>query len=218
MKLNEIHIFCLMGKIKSGKELYLNMILNDLKFVKKMNLKRLITSTTRNIRIGEEEDKEFHFISEDEFNMMDKNYLIESRTYYTPLNSEVHYFTSPQDIYGNNNLIGITTPYQYQSYKNWIKVQNILQEKELYKLHLIYINATIKERLARMQQEIYTELDLLEISTRILQEKHEFDAASSTIPELVDPLLQNVCYISGSAYYNRNLVKIKKYIQDNVTQ
>ncbi|MBP3676958.1 MAG: guanylate kinase, partial [Agathobacter sp.] len=54
-------IICVMGKSSSGKDTIYEKLLNE----SQLDLKRIIPYTTRPIREGEEEGREYHFCSEE---------------------------------------------------------------------------------------------------------------------------------------------------------
>lgn len=73
-------IYVLMGKSATGKDTIYKKLLED----KELNLKEVITYTTRPIREGEEEGVEYHFTTEREFDTYVKeNKVVESRCYHT---------------------------------------------------------------------------------------------------------------------------------------
>ena len=55
-------IFCVMGKSASGKDTIYNKILQD----DSLMLSRIIPYTTRPIRDGETQDKDYHFCNEED--------------------------------------------------------------------------------------------------------------------------------------------------------
>lgn len=56
------NIFCVMGKSASGKDTIYNKILQD----DSLMLSRIIPYTTRPIRDGETQDKDYHFCNEED--------------------------------------------------------------------------------------------------------------------------------------------------------
>ena len=82
-------IFYLMGKSSSGKDTLYKKLLAD----KELGLGTLTMYTTRPIRSGEKEGREYHFVSNDEMERLEKSgRVIESRTYAT-VHGDWHYFT-----------------------------------------------------------------------------------------------------------------------------
>ena len=73
-------IFCLMGKSSSGKD----TIYRELCKRQDISLKKIIPYTTRPIREGEEEGREYHFCNEDQVaQFQNANKIVELRAYDT---------------------------------------------------------------------------------------------------------------------------------------
>ena len=104
-------IFYIMGKSSSGKD----SIYRKLESTEEFGLKRLVIYTTRPIRDGEKEGREYYFTDEnklEEFRRTGK--LIEARTYETVYGPWI-YFTADdgQVSAGNDNYLGIGTLESY---------------------------------------------------------------------------------------------------------
>ena len=104
-------IFYIMGKSSSGKD----SIYRKLESTEEFGLKRLVIYTTRPIRDGEKEGREYYFTDEnklEEFRRTGK--LIEARTYETVYGPWI-YFTADdgQVSGGNDNYLGIGTLESY---------------------------------------------------------------------------------------------------------
>ena len=69
-------IFIIFGKSGSGKDTIYKELFN-----KGLKLNKLITYTTRPMRVGETNGVEYNFITEDEYNKIDKANIIEERVY-----------------------------------------------------------------------------------------------------------------------------------------
>ena len=73
-------IFCVMGKSATGKDTIYQKLLNE----SKLELKRIIPYTTRPIREGEVEGREYHFCTEEDVEKLDKEgRIVELRAYDT---------------------------------------------------------------------------------------------------------------------------------------
>ena len=73
-------IFYIMGKSASGKDHIYNALLNR----EELNLKELVLYTTRPIRDGEQEGKQYYFVDEARLNeLRSANKIIEERSYNT---------------------------------------------------------------------------------------------------------------------------------------
>ena len=84
------YIFFVMGKSSSGKDTVYRKLMED----KELQFKTLVGYTTRPMRQGEENGKEYFFVSEEEMREMDANgKVIESRCYHT-VYGDWYYFTA----------------------------------------------------------------------------------------------------------------------------
>ena len=73
-------IFCLMGKSGTGKDTIYRELLSD----GALPFERLVPCTTRPIRAGEQDGREYHFYSVEEFRALERDgKVIESRCYET---------------------------------------------------------------------------------------------------------------------------------------
>lgn len=85
---NDNKIICIIGKSCSGKDTLMQHILTNEN--EDDNIRPAISCTTRPIRKGEVDGREYHFISDNEFKLMIKyNMLLEYRTYNTLVNGVV---------------------------------------------------------------------------------------------------------------------------------
>ena len=83
------HIFYIMGKSSSGKDTVFKKLLSD----KELKLQTLVMYTTRPIRSGEREGREYHFVNVEKMKALEtEGKVIERRTYQT-MHGEWHYFT-----------------------------------------------------------------------------------------------------------------------------
>ena len=73
-------IYCIMGKSATGKDTIYKRLLAD----EKLNLKKIVTYTTRPIRAGEKPGDEYFFIGEDDVKKLDEEgKIVELRAYNT---------------------------------------------------------------------------------------------------------------------------------------
>ena len=110
-------IFCLMGKSSSGKDTIFKEINND----KDLDLKPIISYTTRPKRINETNGVEYFFINKDELNEFEKqNKVIEKRVYHT-VHGDWFYGTinDGQINLDKNNYMLITTLDSYKSLRDY---------------------------------------------------------------------------------------------------
>lgn len=210
-------IFCIVGETGSGKSFYNNSIVLDKKFMKAARLEPLIYGTTREPRATEVDGLDYNFVTQEEYDSIDQNDLIESRSYYT-MNGKKYYFTRRDYITNKKkNLICTSSLYQYESYRNWVANENIKRPGS-YNLYLIILYANVKERLTRIiNRRCDTDDQVYEACRRIVEEKAEFDQVKARIPELTDYLSYNtVLYINTNDITQENnlinLNKIKQFI------
>lgn len=110
-------IFCLMGKSSSGKDTIFKKINED----KDLDLKPIISYTTRPKRINETNGVEYFFINKDELNKFEKeNKVIEKRVYHT-VHGDWFYGTinDGQIDLSKNNYLLITTLEAYESLRDY---------------------------------------------------------------------------------------------------
>ena len=82
-------IYVLMGKSATGKDTVFKRLIG----MKELALRTVVGYTTRPIRRGEADGKEYYFVSVDTWqNLQKENKVIESRTYHTVV-GDWHYFT-----------------------------------------------------------------------------------------------------------------------------
>ncbi len=101
-------IFILMGKSASGKDTLYQMLLAD----QTLQLKQVVPYTTRPIRSGETQGREYHFVEETELmKFQQENKVIEHRAYKT-IHGLWHYFTADDgqiNLSGNQHYLMIDT-------------------------------------------------------------------------------------------------------------
>ena len=110
-------IFCLMGKSGSGKDTIYSRLLEDAD----LDLSRIIPYTTRPVRAGETEGREYHFITPEEL----KEYrsggrVIEERCYHT-VHGDWYYATIDDgslDL-AHRNYLMIGTPEAYLNMRDY---------------------------------------------------------------------------------------------------
>lgn len=110
-------IFCLMGKSSSGKDTIFKKLNND----KDLNLKPIISYTTRPKRVNETNGIEYFFINKDKLNKYEsENKVIEKRVYHT-VHGDWFYGTinDGQIDLNKNNYVLITTLEAYDSLKDY---------------------------------------------------------------------------------------------------
>lgn len=101
-------IFILMGKSASGKDTLYQMLLAD----QALHLKQVVPYTTRPIRSGETQGREYHFVEETEFNKFEQEHKIIEHRVYNTVYGPWHYFTADDgqiNLSGNQHYLMIDT-------------------------------------------------------------------------------------------------------------
>lgn len=84
------YIFCVIGKSSTGKDTVFDLLLND----KSLSLEKIVTYTTRPIRAGEEDGREYYYVDEEEEERLSREgKIIEKRSYDT-VYGKWDYFTA----------------------------------------------------------------------------------------------------------------------------
>ena len=158
-------IFYIMGKSASGKDKIYSILLAD----QELNLRKMVLYTTRPVREGEENGKQYFFTDDkklEEFRKSGK--LIESRSYHT-----VHgiwtYFTADDGQVKLNeaDYLGIGTLESYRQLKEYYGEENVLP---------IYIQVEDGERLRRalVREQKQEEPKYTEMCRRFLADQEDF--------------------------------------------
>ena len=131
-------IFYIMGKSASGKDSLYKWLLTR----EELGLQRIILYTTRPVRNGEEQGREYYFVDEGRFHQFEQEHkVIECRSYQT-----VHgiwtYFTADdgQIDLGHHDYLGIGTLESFGKMKEYFGENNV---------YPIYVEVEDGERLAR---------------------------------------------------------------------
>lgn len=131
-------IFCIMGKSSTGKDSIYRTLINR----KNFNLKKIIPYTTRPVRVGEQNGREYYFCDEEKVTQLNKqNKIIELREYKT-VHGIWKYFTADDgqiDLDENSYLL-IGTLETFISLRKYYGVGRVIP---------IYIEVEDGERLAR---------------------------------------------------------------------
>ncbi|KOF57442.1 MULTISPECIES: nucleoside/nucleotide kinase family protein [Clostridium] len=117
-------IFCLMGKSNCGKDTIFKILKND----KTLNLKPVVTYTTRPKRVNETDGVEYFFIDEEKLvNYKNLGKVIEERVYNT-VRGKWYYCTidDGQIQFESENYILITTLEAYENLKKYFGEKNVI--------------------------------------------------------------------------------------------
>ena len=158
-------IFCLMGKSSSGKDTIFKKIRDD----KELNLKPIVSYTTRPKRTNETNGVEYFFINEKELNKFEKeDKVIEKRVYHT-VHGDWYYCTINDeqiDLESNNYLL-ITTLESYKSLKDYFG------EDKVYPLY-IHVEDGIRLQRALDREKNQENHNFDELCRRFLADNSDF--------------------------------------------
>lgn len=131
-------IFCVMGKSATGKDTIYQKLLNE----SNLELKRIIPYTTRPIREGEIEGREYHFCSEEDVQSLDKEgRIVELRAYDTVYGIWKYFTVDDGNIrLDEENYLLIGTLEAYTKIRDYFGKEKVLP---------IYIEVEDGERLLR---------------------------------------------------------------------
>lgn len=162
-------IFCLMGKSSSGKDTIFKEINDD----KELNLKPVVSYTTRPMRIGETQGVEYFFISKEDLDKFEKeNKVIEKRVYNT-IHGDWYYCTinDGQIDLDKYNYLFITTLESYGEIKDYYGED---------KVHPFYIDLDDGVRLERalLREKKQANPNYDELCRRFLADNNDFSLAN----------------------------------------
>lgn len=131
-------IFCVMGKSATGKDTIYQNLLNE----SELELKRIIPYTTRPIREGEIEGREYHFCTEEDVQRLDREgRIVELRAYNTVYGIWKYFTVNDGNIQlEKENYLLIGTLEAYTKIRDYFGEENVLP---------IYIEVEDGERLLR---------------------------------------------------------------------
>lgn len=158
-------IYCVMGKSSCGKDtIYRELVKNE-----KLRLEPIIPYTTRPIREGEMEGKEYHFVNEDVVSKLQtKNRIIELRAYNTVYGIWKYFTVDDEQMdFSKGNYIYIVT------LEGYLKIRDYYGED---KVKPIYIEVEDGERLIRAIQRERTQTvpKYEEMCRRFLADSEDF--------------------------------------------
>ena len=158
-------IFYIMGKSSSGKDTIYSRLLRD----KEFGLKNVLLYTTRPVRQGEADGREYHFVDDERFRQfMDEGKVIEYRTYET-VHGPWTYFTADDgqvDLKARSYL-AIGTLESYENMKRYFGEENVCP---------IYVEVEDGERLKRAlaREELQEKPRYAEMCRRFLADTEDF--------------------------------------------
>ena len=206
-------IFCIMGKPGSGRSTLVRYILDDSKFVEKINLNKLVYGTTRPMKATDIEGETFFFMSKEEFDNIDTEEIIESRSYDTIYNEVYEYFTLKDYINLGKTYILKSSVFQYEEYKKWADLIQLKYPMVQIYIYPIIIHCPIFERHKRLINKASTEDDVYKICTEIVRERYEFNEVAKNNPEITDIMNTNTLVLENSTGDKKQLLILKNDIE-----
>lgn len=158
-------IFYIMGKSSSGKDTIYSRLLHD----GELELLHILLYTTRPIRQGEADGREYHFVDQNRFRQFkDEGKVIEYRTYET-VHGPWTYFTADdgQVDLRTQNYLAIGTLESYENMKRYYGEENVCP---------IYVEVEDGERLKRAlaREELQEKPRYAEMCRRFLADTEDF--------------------------------------------
>lgn len=178
-------IICFMGKTSSGKNTLSDIISKDL------NIPQAISTTTRPRRANETQDKEYHFITKEEFDKLD---FIERREYKV-YDGSIWYYGYTKDEFNHDNCIAIVDVDGYKELSKYFGEDKVVpfliyssEDKLRERLKLRGDNP--KEINRRLADDHYKFKDFIESGNyyKICNE-HDIELAAQEIKTILNKLL-----------------------------
>ncbi len=186
-------LFYLMGKSVSGKDTIYKQLLNN----EKLGLKDLVIYTTRPIRAGELDGREYHFVNEVEFQrLQSEGKVIEAREYQT-VHGLWRYFTADTIDLNCYNYLGIGTLESYGKIRTYYGEDRVCP---------IYVEVEDGERLKRAiaREELQAVPKYEEMCRRFLADSKDFCEENVKKAEIKVRFQNND--------FNTCLLEIEKYL------
>ena len=166
MQENKAHrIFCIMGKSGSGKDTLYKKLLSD----GELPFERLVSCTTRPIRAGEQNGREYRFYSVDAFRALEQaGKVIESRCYET-VHGPWYYFTADDGRLDleKHDYLGIGTLVSYEKIRDYFGPEAVIP---------LYITVESYTRLLRAlnREKAQEKPSYTELCRRFLADEEDF--------------------------------------------
>ena len=193
-------IILLIGKSSVGKDTLLNNLLRDedIKRVSSCSLHKAVSHTTRPMRTGEVQNKDYHFVEPYVFESMKNNdQFIETTSYEIKTENRVYnYGMSRKEIEDNEVVITIVNPYglaEFLKSEYAPNVVSILIDRDLRECCMSYLQ---RDKNANPYA----------LAERILRDRDDFDPLIES-EGVVDYHVQNDNYIRGYEQLKRIVIE-----------
>ena len=193
------NLFYIMGKSATGKDTIYN------KLLEKIDLKTYIPYTTRPIRSGEKNGRDYYFITaQDIKKFKQEGKVIESRTYQTAHGPWIYATINDEQLKQEGDILTVGT------LESYIQIREYFKEKENKTVLPIYITIDEKERIKRAlaREEKQENPKYKEMERRLKADNIDFSEDNLRIAEIT----------KKETFYNYNLEKctneILKYMKE----
>ena len=159
-------IFCLLGKSAVGKDTMFKQIIRD----PSIDIAPIILYTTRPKRSSEVDGIDYHFVSEQVMNSLEREDKIIEKRQYATIHGIWYYFTTKFDIPDGRHFMTITTPGGYRKL-----AEKIGKEKMV----LVHLKADDRTRLERsiLRESRQKQPNYAEVCRRYLADEQDFENA-----------------------------------------
>ena len=162
-------IFALMGKSASGKDSVYSIIMSNLDSFGLSHVKPIVTYTTRPIRTGERDGREYFFVSEGELSSMSAD-IIERRDYYTEHGCWSYATVDDGQISGDGYYFLVTTPAAARALENRFGYDHVVKM-------LLHVDDGIRLSRALKREMSQAEPKYAEMCRRFLADLEDFEGA-----------------------------------------
>lgn len=136
--------------------------------LEQLGFKRLISYTTREKRVEEEQDKDYHFVNEDTFNrLFDKGYIIEKARY-------------------ANNLYGLEQPIGSRDYVAVVETDGVNSLRKIYGKQVISIFLDIDTETAINRRNNRSKLSEEDNKLRSIDDQNKFNDIYNNFDIVID--------------------------------
>lgn len=176
-------LFCIMGKSASGKDTIFKKLTQD----ENLNLKRVVSYTTRPMREGEQEGVEYHFVTMQRLEGLQKEGKVIERRDYSTVHGIWSYFTVDDGQVNfslNQDSIIIGTLESYQKIRMYFGKENVIP---LY----IHVEDGLRLERALERERQQEEPGYAELCRRFLADTQDFSKEKMAACE-IDRIYENI--------------------------
>lgn len=176
-------LFCIMGKSASGKDTIFKKLTQD----ENLDLKRVVSYTTRPMREGEQEGVEYHFVTAQRLEELQKEGKVIERRDYSTVHGIWSYFTVDDgqvNFFLNQDSIIIGTLESYQKIRTYFGKANVIP---LY----IHVEDGLRLERALERERQQEEPGYAEMCRRFLADAQDFSEEKMAACE-IDRIYENI--------------------------